>query len=145
MVRRVAVLLSELRRLVLPVLGNATVTGRLLFLLCVALLRRRDDRGIDNLAAHRQETRSPQKLVEAPGFTGNAPGGPSRWNTERTTQWQPLKPKLVVEVRYDQVTGRRFRHGTALLRWRPDKAPAQCTMDQLVHELRPAELATITG
>ena len=63
---RVAVLLSELRGLVLPVLGNATVTERLLLLLCVALLRRRDDRGIDNLAAHRHETRSPQKLVEAP-------------------------------------------------------------------------------
>src|SRR4051812_17686443 len=59
-------LLSELRGLVLPVLGNATVTERLLLLLCVALPRRRDDRGIDDLAAHRQETRSPQKLVEAP-------------------------------------------------------------------------------
>src|SRR3954451_24514953 len=56
---RVAVLLSELRGLVLPVLGDATVTERLLLLLCVALLRRRDDRGIDNLAAHRQETRRP--------------------------------------------------------------------------------------
>src|SRR5436305_10873878 len=56
---RVAVLLSELRGLVLPVLGNATVTERLLLLLCVALLRRRDDRGIDSLAAHRQATTSP--------------------------------------------------------------------------------------
>jgi ATP-dependent DNA ligase len=45
-------------------------------------------------------------------------------------------------VLYDQLTGDRFRHGTKLLRWRPDKAPAQCTMDQLIHELRPAELAT---
>ena len=63
---RVAILLSELRGLVFPVRGNATFTERLLLLLCVALLRRRDDRGIDNLAAHRQETRSPQKLVEAP-------------------------------------------------------------------------------
>src|SRR6476620_2097087 len=63
---RVAILLSELRGLVFPVRGNATFTERLLLLLCVALLRRRDDRGIDNLAAHRQEARSPQKLVEAP-------------------------------------------------------------------------------
>jgi ATP-dependent DNA ligase len=81
-----------------------------------------------------------EKLIEPPGFTGNAPGGPSRWNSERTTQWQPLKPVLVVEVRYDQVTGGRFRHGTGFLRWRPDKAPRQCTFDQLAPELRPSEL-----
>jgi ATP-dependent DNA ligase len=81
-----------------------------------------------------------EKLIKPPGFTGNAPGGPSRWSTERTGQWQPLKPVLVVEVRYDQVTGRRFRHGTGLVRWRPDKAPKQCTFDQLAPELRPSEL-----
>jgi len=85
-------------------------------------------------------TRKLEKLIEPPGFTGDAPGGPSRWNTERTAQWQPLQPKLVVEVRYDQVTGRRFRHGTGFLRWRPDKAPRQCTFDQLAPELRPSEL-----
>src|SRR3954452_24978532 len=79
-------------------------------------------------------------LVEPPGFTGSAPGGPSRWNTERTAQWQPLKPTLVVEVKYDQVTGRRFRHGTGFLRWRPDKDPRQCTFEQLAPELRPSEL-----
>ena len=81
-----------------------------------------------------------EKLIEPPGFTGSAPGGPSRWNTERTTQWQPLRPVLVVEVRYDQVTGDRFRHGTGLLRFRPDKDPKQCTFDQLAPELRPSEL-----
>jgi ATP-dependent DNA ligase len=85
-------------------------------------------------------TKELEKLIQPPGFTGNAPGGPSRWSTERTGQWQPLKPVLVVEVRYDQVTGRRFRHGTALLRWRPDKDPKQCTFDQLAPELRPSEL-----
>jgi len=85
-------------------------------------------------------TRKLEKLVEPPGFTGSAPGGPSRWNTERTTQWQPLKPLLVVEVRYDQVTGRRFRHGTGFVRWRPDKAPKQCTFEQLAPELKPSEL-----
>jgi ATP-dependent DNA ligase len=85
-------------------------------------------------------TKKLESLIEPPGFTGNAPGGPSRWNTERTGQWQPLKPKLVVEVRYDQVTGRRFRHGTGFLRWRPDKDPRQCTFDQLAPELRPSEL-----
>ena len=81
-----------------------------------------------------------EALIEPPGFTGSAPGGASRWNTERTTQWQPLKPVLVAEVRYDQVTGRRFRHGTGFLRWRPDKDPKQCTFDQLAPELRPSEL-----
>ena len=72
-----------------------------------------------------------EKLVGPPGFTGNAPGGPSRWATERSAEWQPLKTKLVVEVSYDHVTGGRFRHGTRLLRWRPDKAPKQCTMEQI--------------
>jgi len=85
-------------------------------------------------------TRKLEKLIEPPGFTGDAPGGPSRWNTERTTQWQPLKPVLVVEVKYDQVTGRRFRHGTGFVRWRPDKDPHQCTYEQLAPELRPSEL-----
>jgi len=84
-----------------------------------------------------------EKLIEPPGFTGSAPGGPSRWNTERTVQWQPLKPLLVVEVRYDQVTSRRFRHGTGFVRWRPDKAPKQCTFEQLAPELRPSELAEL--
>ena len=76
-------------------------------------------------------TRRLEQLVSPPGFTGRAPGGPSRWSTERTGEWQPLVPVLVVEVRYDQVTDGRFRHGTTLLRWRPDKAPRQCTVDQL--------------
>ena len=72
-----------------------------------------------------------EKLIAAPGFTGEAPGGPSRWSTERSAEWQPLQPKLVVEVRYDHITGDRFRHGTKLVRWRPDKAPRQCTFAQL--------------
>ncbi len=83
-------------------------------------------------------TRRLEALVEPPGFTGDAPGGPSRWSNGRSAEWQPLRPELVAEVRYDQVTGRRFRHGTALLRWRPDKAPGQCTMAQLGEEARPA-------
>jgi ATP-dependent DNA ligase len=86
-----------------------------------------------------------EKLIKPPGFTGSAPGGPSRWNTERSMAWEPLKPVLVVEVRYDQVTGRRFRHGTGFLRWRPDKDPEQCTFDQLAPELRPSELKELFG
>jgi ATP-dependent DNA ligase len=73
-----------------------------------------------------------EALIAAPGFTGGKPGGPSRWSTKRSSEWQPLKPKLVVEVCYDHFSGGRFRHGTRLLRWRPDKAPKQCTMEQVV-------------
>jgi len=85
-------------------------------------------------------TKDLEALIEPPGFTGSAPGGPSRWSSERTGQWKPLRPSVVVEVRYDQVTGRRFRHGTGFLRWRPDKDPKQCTFDQLAPELKPSEL-----
>jgi ATP-dependent DNA ligase len=69
--------------------------------------------------------------LKGEGFTGDAPGGPSRWSTERSGEWVSLRPELVVEVSYDQVTGGRFRHGTRLVRWRPDKAPAQCTCEQI--------------
>jgi len=92
-----------------------------------------------------QMTKDLEKLKGGPGFTGKAPGGPSRWSNERTAEWVPLKPKLVVEVRYDQVTDRRFRHGTALLRWRPDKDPSQCTFEQLAPALDPARLKALFG
>lgn len=81
-----------------------------------------------------------EKLIAPPGFTGDAPGAPSRWSTERSTEWEPLKPELVVEVRYDHVSGGRFRHGTRFLRWRPDKSPRQCTCEQLGKPARPAAL-----
>ena len=76
-------------------------------------------------------TRKLRSLRAPPGFTGAAPGGPSRWSTKRSGEWEPLRPELVVEVRYDHVTGGRFRHGTKLLRWRPDKPARQCTMEQI--------------
>ena len=72
-----------------------------------------------------------EALKSPPGFTGRAPGGPSRWSTERSAEWVPLKPTLVAEVQYDHFSGGRFRHGTGFLRWRPDKPPEDCTMDQL--------------
>jgi len=75
-----------------------------------------------------------EKLRKAPGFTGQAPGGPSRWSTERSAEWVPLAPKLVVEVQYDHFSGGRFRHGTSFLRWRPDKPPAKCTIEQVAQE-----------
>jgi ATP-dependent DNA ligase len=66
------------------------------------------------------------------GFSGNAPGGPSRWSTERSTEWVPLRNELVCEVQYDHFSGGRFRHGCKFLRWRPDKAPKQCTYEQVI-------------
>jgi ATP-dependent DNA ligase len=72
-----------------------------------------------------------ERLRRAPGFSGRAPGGPSRWSTERSAEWEPLAPRLVVEVEYDHVSSSRFRHGTRFVRWRPDKDPRQCTMEQL--------------
>jgi ATP-dependent DNA ligase len=89
-------------------------------------------------------TKKLEALIAPPGFTGRAPGGPSRWSTKRSAEWQPLKPKLVVEVRFDHVSGGRFRHGTSLLRWRPDKAPRQCTMEQLEQKSSGA-LALLAG
>jgi ATP-dependent DNA ligase len=91
-------------------------------------------------AAERADlTKRLEALVQPPGFTGKAPGGPSRWSTERSTEWQPLRPELVVEVRFDQVTAGRFRHGTGFLRWRPDKIPAQCKREQLQQPALPTE------
>jgi ATP-dependent DNA ligase len=90
-------------------------------------------------------TKKLETLIDPPGFTGSAPGGPSRWNNARSMAWKPLTPVLVVEVRYDQVTGRRFRHGAGFLRWRPDKDPRQCTFQQLAPELRPSELEELFG
>lgn len=76
-------------------------------------------------------TRRLEALAGPPGFTGDAPGGPSRWSDERSSQWTPLRPELVVEVSFDHVSGGRFRHGTRLIRFRPDKAPEQCREDQI--------------
>ena len=81
----------------------------------------------------RELTKKFAALKKAPGFTGSAPGGPSRWSTERSAEWEPVDPKIVVEVTYDHFTGGRFRHGTKVVRWRPDKAPHQCTLDQVAH------------
>jgi ATP-dependent DNA ligase len=89
--------------------------------------------GFTSTIKHAERPALTERLLKlkGEGFTGDAPGGPSRWSTERTGEWVSLKPELVVEVSYDQVTGGRFRHGTRLVRWRPDKAPAQCTCEQI--------------
>ncbi len=79
----------------------------------------------------RELTRKLEGLRQPPGFTGRSPGGPSRWAPQRSGDWEPLKPELVVEVLYDHFSGGRFRHGTKFMRWRPDKAPTQCKFDQV--------------
>jgi ATP-dependent DNA ligase len=84
-----------------------------------------------NQAQKKELTKKLEALIGPPGFTGNAPGGPSRWSTERSSEWQPLKTKLVAEVQYDHFSGGRFRHGTKFLRWRPDKKPEQCGFEQV--------------
>ena len=89
--------------------------------------------------------RSVFQRLGPPGALPVKPGGPSRWANRGSDEWQPLKPVLVLEVRYDQVTGRRFRHGTGFLRWRPDKDPRQCTVEQLAPELKPSELEELFG
>jgi ATP-dependent DNA ligase len=81
-------------------------------------------------------TRRLETLIKPPGFTGKAPGGPSRWSTKRSAEWEPLSPGLVVEVQFDHFTGGRFRHGTKFLRWRPDKSPRKCTLKQVEEENR---------
>jgi len=72
-----------------------------------------------------------ESAVTEASFTGTAPGGLSRWSTRRSADWVAVKPRLVVEVSYDHFTDGRFRHGTSILRWRPDKSPRQCTFVQL--------------
>lgn len=79
-------------------------------------------------------TKELRPMIKPPGFDGRAPGGPSRWSTKRSSEWKPLTPRLVVEVQFDHFTGGRFRHGTKFLRWRPDKAPEDCTLNQVERE-----------
>jgi ATP-dependent DNA ligase len=89
-----------------------------------------------NASQRKEITRSLETLAGGSGFTGRAPGGPSRWNTRRSDEWVPLRPDLVAEVRYDHFAEGRFRHGTRFERWRPDKAARQCTFGQLHTEGR---------
>jgi ATP-dependent DNA ligase len=67
----------------------------------------------------------------ANGMGTRMPGAQSRWNAKKDLSWVPLRPELVVEIKYDQLEGRRLRHTGQFLRWRPDKSPDQCTYDQL--------------
>lgn len=72
------------------------------------------------------------------GFSGQGPSTESRWRKEGSGEWEPVRPEVVVEVEYDHFTQGRFRHGTRFLRWRPDKDPRQCTLEQIEKEGRSA-------
>jgi ATP-dependent DNA ligase len=90
-------------------------------------------------------TKKLEAIKQDQSFIGNAPGGPSRWSTKRSSEWQPVKPKYVVEVSYDHFTGGRFRHGTSILRWRPDKRPAQCGFEQVKQKIDRAIMFKLLG
>jgi ATP-dependent DNA ligase len=90
-------------------------------------------------------TKKLEAIKQDQSFTGNAPGGPSRWSTKRSSEWQPVKPKYVVEVSYDHFTGGRFRHGTSILRWRLDKRPAQCDFEQVKQKIDCAIMSELSG
>jgi len=70
------------------------------------------------------------------------PGAKSRWSQGKDLSWEPLRPELVVEVAYDHMQGRRFRHTAHFRRWRTDKKPSDCTYEQL-EVVPPHELAAI--
>jgi ATP-dependent DNA ligase len=75
---------------------------------------------------------------------GRLPGAVSRWNSTKDLSWVPLRPDLVVEVKYDAMEGSRFRHTAHFKRWRPDREPQSCTYDQLDRPVR-FDLAEILG
>ena len=84
-------------------------------------------------AAVRRELEAELPGMLEPGHLSDrrVPGGQSRWSRGKELDWNPVRPELVCEVRYDKLEGNRFRHGTRFLRFRPDKDAAQCTWDQV--------------
>ena len=74
-----------------------------------------------------------KELIAQDSFGGHAraPGAQSRWSAGKELDWTPVEAGVVAEVSYDQLEGDRFRHATRFHRWRPDKDPLRCTMDQL--------------
>ena len=104
-------------------LGLYDDEGRLVFIGHTSSIRKDDRRDL---------TAKLKKLSAENPFEVRVPGGPNRWATRKTGEWEPVRPKLVCEVEYDYFSQGRFRHGSKFLRWRPDKDPRSCTMDQVV-------------
>jgi ATP-dependent DNA ligase len=95
-----------------------------------------DDAGKLHVVGHSSGLRASEKraLVAQlqPYETGKrGHGDPSRWKNEKELEWIDLRPELVVEVTFDHVSGGRIRHGTKILRWRDDKAPKDCKLEQM--------------
>ncbi len=116
-----------------------------------------DDEGVLHHVGHTSSFKAAEKrdLValltpyvtehDATGFgRGRTPGTPSRWSSGAEASWVRLAPTLVCEVTFDHLQGDRFRHGTTFRRWRPDKAPEDCTYSQLDVAV-PAELRDLIG
>jgi ATP-dependent DNA ligase len=82
--------------------------------------------------------------AQAGGELARMPGGQSRWSAGKDLSWEPLRIERVCEVKYDHLQGRRFRHATVFLRWRPDKRPGDCRYDQL-EVTTPYELEKVFG
>jgi ATP-dependent DNA ligase len=102
---------------------------------------------VDFLTPYRRDalTNHPWRLwAEASGEAVNQrmPGGQSRWSQGKDLSWQPLRPELVVEIAYEHMQGTRFRHMAQFRRWRTDRAPKDCTYEQL-EVVPPHELADI--
>jgi ATP-dependent DNA ligase len=100
-----------------------------------------DDKGALHFVGHtsafkakeRRELLKELKPLEGESFgDARTPGALSRWTTEKSLQWVSLKPELVVEVKYDKMQGDRFRHAAGFVRWRKDKPPKECTLDQVL-------------
>jgi ATP-dependent DNA ligase len=95
-----------------------------------------DEKGEIHVVGHTSGFTAKQKreLIEVlePYKTGErGSGGPSRWKSDEDLMWEGLRPELVCEISFDHITGQRIRHGAKFLRWREDKPPEECAIDQL--------------
>lgn len=91
------------------------------------------------------ERLEPLRQDDSFGQEARRPGGVSRWTGDKDLSWVPVRPDLVMEVSYDQLSGERFRHATRFERWRPDKEPAECGFDQLERPTGPEFADVVAG
>ena len=104
---------------------------------------------VDVLAPYREDALAGHPWAEwaslaAQEGSQRLPGAQSRWNAGRDLAWEPVRPELVAEVRYDHLQGDRFRHAAQFVRWRSDRSPSSCTYSQL-EVVAPAELVHLFG
>jgi ATP-dependent DNA ligase len=116
---------------------------------CASFTQERRHELAEYLAPYRKNALAdhPWRLWAEEGITASdgehrMPGGQSRWSQGKDLSWEPLRPELVVEVAYEHMQGKRFRHLTHFRRWRTDKKPSDCTYAQL-EVVPPQELMEI--